>query len=135
MTPVLDVLIDARQRLADHDLVKGSFHSYYGDPEAGGDDAKPDAYCLVGAISIVNALYISVLDRLGTAALQLFPTRCDAGRFFAEPRTQAPLLYKFNDDPATTKQDVLAVYDRAITAEKEAHVGPMSLKGKMWGFG
>ena len=98
---LLDNLKESRQRLTDHYLAKGSFSTWEGE----GDNCEPVAYCLVGALGVTDT-YIPALDLLANVAQVLFPQRCKT--------SGAPLLYRFNDNELTTKDDVLSVYDRAI---------------------
>ncbi|MFM7009063.1 MAG: hypothetical protein ACKO0Z_06970 [Betaproteobacteria bacterium] len=101
-----DVLTAARDLLADRDhWIKGT-RFRPADP----DKDKPDAFCLLGAIS--HAAYsFGVEDDNDEIEYELLPLTTDIVRAVIDGG-----IMTFNDHPGTTHADVLAVLDKAIEA-------------------
>lgn len=72
------------------------------------------SYCTVGAISVTGGGHINTIHpdflRMRDALERTLP-----------PGNENSLLVAFNDDPATTHADIMALFDRAINA---AEVSP-----------
>jgi hypothetical protein len=92
MTDVLDVLIAARAEV-EKGWAKGAYE-------------YPGGVCIYGALYRTAGLGFEGIQRMATL-----------GPLFAQLPDGFTNLVFFNDDPDTTKADVLALFDRAIAAE------------------
>lgn len=111
MTPppagVRDILIAARAKI---EKPENWVREYYAFDRSGhytnpiGERAA--CWCILGALGCATGINPEDCDILGPAHDMLTAALKERGR--------SPSLPLFNDDPATTHADILALYDRAI---------------------
>jgi hypothetical protein len=106
MTEVVEKLQEARA------LIERGWCKFYGAKTAKGSYVDPEsryavAWCAYGALIRVDpGERLDLLSRLYNA----FPP---------EMLGEDDLLGDYNDDPKTTKEDILSLYDRAIAKAKD----------------
>lgn len=110
---VLDLLVKGRQYLADHEWHRGEFFEVRYDEERDDWRADRSKCCGLGAVLAGSGLDYDYIDNSGSVWREV---RGALGVATAECSTDDFAFY--NDHVAKSKEDVLAVFDRAIAARR-----------------